>query len=100
MNNTRLIQSSVRNLMRFKLRSFFMSIGVTFAGAGFLIFMRFLIFYLGGDGDGHIQSLILAAVMIGIGFQVGVLAFVADLLSVNRQLLEEIQYKNRSDDIG
>jgi len=79
---------------------FFMSIGVTFTCAGLLIFLRFLIFYIGGDGDGHVQSLILAAVMIGIGFQVGVLAFVADLLSVNRQLLEEIQYKNRSDDVG
>jgi hypothetical protein len=41
--------------------------------------LRFLIFYLGGDSDGHIQSLILAAVMIGIGIQVGVLAFVADI---------------------
>ena len=90
----------VRIFVVYRPFAFFMSIGVTFAGAGSLIFLRFLIFYLGGDGDGHIQSLILAAVMIGIGFQVGVLAFVADLLSVNRQLLEEIQYKNRSDEIG
>jgi hypothetical protein len=42
-----------------------------------------------------VQSLILAAVLLIIGFQTITLAFVADLLSVNRRLLEELQAANR-----
>ncbi len=50
-------------------------------------------FYLTGDGSGHIQSLILASILTGIGFQVVLVAFLSDLLSVNRRLLEDIQYR-------
>jgi hypothetical protein len=51
-----------------------------------------------GSGDGHIQSLIFSSILIGIGFQTMMAAFLADLLSVNRRLLEELQYKSRSVD--
>ena len=37
------------------------------------------------------QSVVLAGVLTGMGFQTGLIAFVADLLSVNRKLLEEIK---------
>jgi hypothetical protein len=46
-----------------------------------------------GGGRGHIQSLVLGAVLILIGFQVGVIGLVADLISMNRMLEEEILYK-------
>jgi hypothetical protein len=36
-----------------------------------------------------VQSLILAAVLLGIGYQTMLVAFVTDLLAVNRKLLEE-----------
>jgi glycosyltransferase involved in cell wall biosynthesis len=77
---------------------FFMSIASIFFMAGFLLGLRFLLFYFSGDGAGHIQSLIFAAILISVSFQIGVLAFVGDLMSVNRQLLEEIQHWTRSDD--
>lgn len=46
---------------------FFATIGAIFFAAGFLIGIRFLFHYLAGAGDGHIQSLILAALLLGIG---------------------------------
>lgn len=72
---------------------FFGTIGVVLFGAGFLIGVRFLWLYLAGEGDGHVQSLILAAVLLGMGFQTFLVAFLADLLSANRKLLEEIRLK-------
>ena len=68
---------------------FFMTIGSLLFAVGFLIGLRFLWFYFAGEGDGHIQSLILASVMLGMGFQTILIAFVADLLAANRRLLEE-----------
>jgi glycosyltransferase involved in cell wall biosynthesis/SAM-dependent methyltransferase len=72
---------------------FFGSIGAALFGAGVLIGLRFMLKYLGGEGQGHVQSLILAAVLLGMGFQTLLIAFVADLLSANRQLLEDIRFK-------
>jgi glycosyltransferase involved in cell wall biosynthesis len=74
---------------------FFMSIGALLFILGTLIGIRFLWYFLNGQGGGHVQSLILASILIGIGFQTIMVAFIADLLSVNRRLLEELQYKSR-----
>ena len=70
---------------------FFASIGALLFGLGFLIGLRFLWFYASGSGSGHVQSLILAAVLLGMGFQTILVAFLADLLAANRKLLEDIR---------
>lgn len=70
---------------------FFAAIGCLFLIPGFLLGLRFLYFYFNHAGQGHIQSLILAAVLIITGVQVGLIAVLADLLSINRKLLEDIQ---------
>ncbi|MEQ9721777.1 glycosyltransferase family 2 protein [Yersinia alsatica] len=72
---------------------FFATIGAILFTAGFLIGIRFLFHYLTGAGDGHIQSLILATLLLGIGFQTFLIAIVADLLAANRKLLEDIRFK-------
>ncbi len=64
-------------------------------GAAFVI--RFLVFYFQGQGGGHVQSLILAAVLLIVGFQTGLIGLVADLISKNRRLLEEILYRVRKE---
>ena len=74
---------------------FFFTIGFSIFSAGIIIGLRFLYFYLTGNGNGHLQSLILASILLGIGFQTIVVAFLADLLAVNRKLNEDIQYKIR-----
>lgn len=72
---------------------FFGSIGAVLFGAGVLLGIRFLWYYFAGGGEGHIQSLILASVLLTMGFQTLLIAFMADLLSANRQLLEDVRYK-------
>jgi len=72
---------------------FFMSIAGIIMSLGFILGLRFLYYFFIGEGDGHIQSVILAGALIVIGFQTGLIAFVADLLSVNRQLLEKLRVK-------
>jgi len=72
---------------------FFVSIAGLIMSLGFILGTRFLYYFFLGEGDGHVQSVILAGVLIVIGFQTALIAFVADLLSVNRQLLEELRVK-------
>ena len=71
---------------------FFASIGAVLFGSGILIGMRFMWFYFHGHGDGHVQSLILAGVLVGMGFQTLLIAVIADLLSASRKLLEDVRY--------
>ena len=78
---------------------FFLSLGLIFLFAGFLFAARYLYFMLTSGGTGHVQSVVLAGVLIGIGFQIILVAFIADLLGVNRKLLEEIQYRLRKQEI-
>jgi hypothetical protein len=39
-----------------------------------------------------VQSLILSSILLGVGFQTILTAFLADLLAVNRRLMEDVQY--------
>ena len=75
-----------------------MSIAIILFSLGFIIGLRFLYFYLGENGDGHTQSVILSGVLMGMGFQTGLIAFVADLLSVNRKLLERLRHQINKND--
>lgn len=70
---------------------FFAIIASLFIFLGMILGARFLWFFASGSGTGHIQSLILTAIMLIIGFQVGLLAVIAELLSINRKLCEDIQ---------
>ncbi len=78
---------------------FFMTIAVVLFGLGFLIGLRFLYYFFTEDYGGHMQSVVLSGVLLGMGFQTGLIAFVADLLSVNRKLIEDVQYHQRTIEI-
>jgi len=73
----------------------FLSIGAISIGIGLLLGLRFLYFYLIGHGGGHVQSLILTAVLLIVGFQVVLIGLLADLAGFNRKILEEILYRLR-----
>lgn len=75
---------------------FFGTIGAVFFGFGFLLGLRFLYYFVTDGGAGHIQSVILAGVLLMIGFQTMLFAFLADLLGANRKLLEEIRLLQKS----
>jgi glycosyltransferase involved in cell wall biosynthesis len=83
----------VRIFVVYKAFRFFMSVGVTVLSLGLLGGIRFLYYYAIGDGAGHVQSLILASILLGVGFQIMLTAFLADLLAVNRRLMEDVQYR-------
>jgi glycosyltransferase involved in cell wall biosynthesis len=72
---------------------FFGTIGAILFGAGFLVGLRFLYYYINGMGNGHVQSVILASILLIMGLQVLLIAFVADLLAANRKLIEDVRYK-------
>lgn len=92
------IKKSVVTIVRisvvYKSFQFFISMAAILFGLGLLLALRYLYFMLIGEGDGHTQSVILAGVLMGMGFQTGLIAFIADLLSVNRKLLEELKLEN------
>jgi glycosyltransferase involved in cell wall biosynthesis len=69
------------------LRMFFY-VGTTLFVVGAAPMVRFLYHYTSGDGDGHIQSLIIGGSFLIMGFITYMVALVADLISVNRRLLE------------
>jgi glycosyltransferase involved in cell wall biosynthesis len=71
------------------LKTFF-AIGAVLMLAGSALGVRFLWHFANGERGGHIQSLILAAVFLIIGFQTLLIGLVADLISVNRRLSEEV----------
>lgn len=89
----RSLSTIVRIFAVYKPFRFFMTIGVLLFVVGLIPAVRFIIKFVQGNGAGHIQSLILAAVLMMIGVQIGVLAFVGDLVAVNRKLLEDIQFR-------
>jgi glycosyltransferase involved in cell wall biosynthesis len=78
----------------------FGSIGAAIFLAGVAISARFLWYYYAGTGRGHLQSLILSAVLMIVGFQVALIGLLADVISGNRKLLEELLYRLRRLEVG
>lgn len=74
------------------LKVFTIAGGATFI-TGFAIGCRYLFFFIQGRTEGHIQSLILSAILLIVGFQIIMMGIAAELISVNRQLLEDIQVR-------
>jgi glycosyltransferase involved in cell wall biosynthesis len=73
----------------------FMSIGLTLFAAAIALGVRFLYFYIEGRGSGHIQSLILATIFSIVGVLVAVMGLLADSISLNRKISEEILFRIR-----
>lgn len=78
----------------------FFSIGLLLGMIGVIPIVRFLILYFIGQGDGHIQSLVLAGVFLLMGFVAFIAGLVADLISFNRQILEMSLERIRREDLG
>jgi len=51
------------------------------------------VFFIGGDGGGHVQSLILAALCLMLGGLSFMIGLIADLIATNRKLLEQIDFR-------
>ncbi len=62
---------------------------------GLIPAVRFLYFYVTGNRVGHVQSLLLATILLVVGFQILLIGLLADLISFNRQIGEEALYRVR-----
>lgn len=74
----------------------FTYLGLFVFGVGLAVSLRFVYYYLTGTGYGHLQSLIASAVLMIVGFQVLVIGLLADVISANRKLLEDLVYRVRT----
>lgn len=85
----------VRVFVTYKPFRFFAVPGVVALALGGLLLGRFGYYYLTDGGAGHVQSVVVGALLVGIGFALIVVGLLADLMAVNRQLLEELDYRMR-----
>lgn len=93
------IQRSILTILRifmiYQPLRFFVMLGSIPFTLGFVLGVRWLVLFLGGTSRAHVPSLILAAILILIGFQLWMLGLVADLMAANRKLMEELQLRLR-----
>lgn len=94
----RSLSTMLRSFVIYRPLRFFLVPTVLATALGVTIGLRFLMLWLGGHGTGNVQSLILAAILIILGAVCLSVGLAADLLSVNRRLLEDIQASQRRRD--
>lgn len=99
----RSIITIIRIFMTYRPLQFFMMLGTVPFSLGFILCLRWLFLFWGIFGDNpakpRVPSLILAAILILIGIQLWIFGLVADLLAVNRKLLEDIQLRLRRNEL-
>ncbi len=103
---SRLVKSSVNYVMRslgtivrifatYRPMLFFWLLGAAFTAIGLISGIRFLVYMIAGEGGGHVQSVVFTALCVTLGFLLMMLGFLADLMAINRRLLERIEWRIR-----
>lgn len=96
-----LVNSSVtimRSFTMYRALRIFTVISMVMLLAGIVLGGRFVFYYVQGKGSGMVQSLILTAILLIIGFVTFLIGLIADLVSFNRKILEEVLYRLRRQD--
>jgi glycosyltransferase involved in cell wall biosynthesis len=73
--------------------AFFLTTGALVGTVGLALAGRYLYFVAIGHGAGHVQSVILASILVTLSALLGVLGIVAELIAVNRKLLERMHVR-------
>ncbi|WP_276930803.1 glycosyltransferase family 2 protein [Faecalibaculum rodentium] len=89
-----------RALMQYKPLYCFTILGSVLSLIGAIVLIRFLVFYFQGMGQGHIQSLVVACMLITIGVVGFFFGLLGDTVAANRKILEELQFEVRKMDYG
>lgn len=79
----------MRSFTAYKPLRAFVGTGSLIALIGLMPILRFLWFYAQGNGEGHLQSLVIGGALLVLGTLVAIMGMVADLVGANRKLLEE-----------
>ncbi len=90
---TRSAMTIVRIFMTYRPLQFFGIPGIALCLGSLFLCLRYLAFFVLDGGAGHVQSLILAAITMGAGLLCIVVGLLGDLISVNRKLLEKVDYR-------
>ena len=90
----------IRAFMMYKPLVFFLICGSIPFLIGAVMIIRFLVFFAQGNGMGHIQSLVVASMLVMMGFMTFILGLQADIIAANRKLLEDVQFRIRRMEIG
>lgn len=90
----------IRIFVLYKALRFFLLLGTLFLLPGLYIGVRFLLAYLSGDGQGHVQSLILASILVVLSVVTYAAGLIADLIAANRVLLEEIRMRQLRSEVA
>jgi len=83
----------VRIFLMYEALRVFLGLSVVPLLGGFFLLGRFGYYFLIGDGQGHIQSLIIATILMVLGFVTILVGLLGDLIARNRRLNEEINYR-------
>ncbi|MEM7668605.1 MAG: glycosyltransferase family 2 protein [Pseudomonadota bacterium] len=78
----------------------FGTLAVIMIAIGLVPILRFLYFYAIGQGDGHVQSLILGTMFFSLGYLTFVVALLSDVTASNRLLLESALERVRRIELG
>ncbi|HEY7788368.1 MAG TPA: glycosyltransferase family 2 protein [Casimicrobiaceae bacterium] len=86
----------VRMFVVYRPFRFFIIPGAAAIAIAMLIGLRFLwLFVESGGAAGHLQSLLLSAILFGLGGALTVVAFLGDLIAINRRMLEDLRLDAR-----
>ena len=96
----RSIATIIRVFMMYKPLKFFFVIGTIISTVGVILGLRYIYYLIVGESAGHIQSLILAAILILMGFQTFVVGLLSDVIAANRKIMEDVQYRVRRIEYG
>ncbi|MGB2895336.1 MAG: glycosyltransferase family 2 protein [Anaerolineales bacterium] len=77
----------------------FLTLSVIPLLGGLFLLGRFTYYFLIGDGQGHIQSMIVATILIVLGFLTILIGLLSDLIARNRTLGEDANYRLKKMDI-
>lgn len=88
----------VRAYIMYKPLKFFTLVGAIPFIAGLILGIRYVYLLIAVNASGHVQSLILASILLLMGFIAFVIGLMADILAKNRMILEDIQYHVRKID--
>jgi glycosyltransferase involved in cell wall biosynthesis len=90
----------VRVFVIYRPLALFLWIGLPCIAFGMLFGLRFLVLYLIGQGEGHIQSVVLTALCLILGTLLIMMGLVADLIATNRKLSERILLRVQRIELG
>jgi glycosyltransferase involved in cell wall biosynthesis len=74
----------------------FTYVGLATFGGGFVLALRLVYYFFQREANKHSTSATAAAVLMIVGFQILMIGLLADVISANRKLLEDVLYRIRS----